>query len=336
MSPLDRVRRTCRAVAERARYVRIDRKRIPAYAASLPIELAEHPEHDSDSHYLGHGDDTVAFFLTLDAINFGSGYFPHLRKRPSPPCGRFVRREGTMSGYFTIASSLNDRFRAHGAFSASELATLSAGDCTSIFGQDPENAPIQELMWLFSRALNDLGQYLMDRFDGSFMGLVATAQGAAGRLVELLIEMPFFADVAQYGDASGDGLEVAFFKRAQLAAADLALAFDGRGLGAFYDLDRLTIFADNVVPHVLRVDGLLQYEDALLASINREELVPSGARQEIEIRACALHAVELLAKELRGAGRDVTAMQLDYILWNRGRGRTYKSQPRHRTRTVYY
>ena len=37
--------------------------------------------------------------LVLDSINFGSGWFPTLRKRPG------------MSGYFTVASSL-DRFLA--------------------------------------------------------------------------------------------------------------------------------------------------------------------------------------------------------------------------------
>ncbi len=121
-----------------------------------------------------------------------------------------------------------------------------------------------------------------------------------------------------------------------MTVADLALAFGGRGPGCFEDLDRLTIFADNLVPHVLRVDGVLRYDDDLLARINRGELIPAGSAEEVEIRACALHAVELLVKELCQKGHDATAVQLDYILWNRGRDRTYKSRPRHRTRTVYY
>jgi len=319
VSLLERVRERCRAVAERATLVQIDVDRISSYTASLPLDLVEHPEHDPGSHYLGHGDDTVAFFLTLDAINFGSGYFPHLHKRPGK------------SGYFTLAGSLSDAFRERGPFSARQLTRLSVEDCTSIFGQDADNLPIRELMGLFSQALNDLGRYLLDRFDGSCVRLVETADRSAEGLVELLIEMPFFRDVAVYLDR-----EVPFFKRAQLTAADLALAFQGRGAGCFYDLDHLTLFADNLVPHVLRVDGVLRYEDALLARINREELVPSGSREEIEIRACALHAVELLVGELRRTGCSITAMQLDYVLWNRGRGHTYKSRPRHRTRTVYY
>lgn len=330
VSLLERVRQTCRAVAERAAYVQIDVDRIPAYAASLPLDRLEHPEHDPGSHYLGQGDDTVAFFLTLDAINFGSGYFPHLRKRPIPASGPSVGLR-TMSGYFTVASSLNDHFRTYGPFSAVDLARLSVQACTRIMGQDPDNVPVQELMALFSRALNDLGQFLLDRFEGSFVRLVEAAQGSAERLVGLLIEMPFFDDVSPYKD-----IEVCFYKRAQLTAADLALAFQGQGPGCFHDLDRLTIFADNLVPHVLRLDGVLHYQDDLLARIDREELIPAGSAEEVEIRACALHAVELLAGCLRQAGHQVTSMQLDYILWNRGQGLAFKSRPRHRTRTVYY
>ena len=102
------------------------------------------------------------------------------------------------------------------------------------------------------------------------------------------------------------------------------------------DLDRLTIFADNLVPHVLRLDGVLEYDPQLVARIEREELIPAGSPEELEIRACALHAVELLTEALRQGSEPVSAMQLDYVLWNRGQEAAYKARPRHRTRTVYY
>jgi hypothetical protein len=101
-------------------------------------------------------------------------------------------------------------------------------------------------------------------------------------------------------------------------------------------LDRLTIFADNLVPHVLHMDGMLLYEEGLAARIEAEELIPSGSVEEVEIRACAVHAVERLARELRRSGYNVTAMGLDYLLWNRGQQPYYKARPRHRTRTVFY
>ena len=318
-SLLDQVRVACKTVAERASHVQINYDGIASYAASLPLEQVAQPEHDANSHYLGHGDDTVAFFLTLDAINFGSGYFPVLQKRPG------------MSGYFTVASSLKDHFEAHGPLSAQQLAQLTRQDCSRIFGQDSCNVPVAELMQLFARALNDLGRYLLERFDGSFVRLVESADGSAERLAQLLIEMPYFNDVSTYDD-----LQVPFYKRAQITAADLWIAFGGQELGHFEDLDRLTIFADNLVPHVLRVDGILQYEDDLAARIDREELIPAGSTEEVEIRACALHAVELLSAALHRSGRDVSPMKLDYLLWNRGQQPHYKARPRHRTRTVYY
>ena len=111
--------------------MRICEERIAEYAASLPLDAAARPTHDPRCHYLGHGDATVAFFLTLDAINFGSGYFPHLAKRPG------------LSGYFTVAAALNDAFQANGPFSAGQLARLSATDCTRLFGQEPANEAIQ-------------------------------------------------------------------------------------------------------------------------------------------------------------------------------------------------
>jgi hypothetical protein len=91
------------------------------------------------------------------------------------------------------------------------------------------------------------------------------------------------------------------------------------------------------VPHVLRLDGVLVYEPALAARIDAEALIAAGSTEEIEIRAGALHAVELLVAGLRSRGHDATAMGLDYVLWNRGQRPEYKrAKPRHRTRTVFY
>jgi hypothetical protein len=317
---LDQVREACAWVAGRARFVRIDTARIADYAAALPIDRIMRPEHDAASHYLGHGDDTVAFFLTLDAINFGSGYFPHLRKRPG------------MSGYFTIAASLNDRFVAHGPLTPGELARITAEGCAALFGQDMAVEPIRELMSLFAGALNNLGNCVLERFGGSYAGLVAAAGGSAERLVAILRTMPAFDDVSTY-----DGRAIPFFKRAQLAASDLWIAFAGQGPGAFADLDQLTIFADNLVPHVLRIDGVLRYDAELAARIDAEALIPAGAPEEVELRAGAVHAVELIVGELRRAGHAVNAMQLDNLLWSCGQRPEYKrARPRHRTRSLFY
>jgi hypothetical protein len=315
----DRIRSSCRTVADQATRVRINFSRIPPYAASLPLGKIITPQLDPVCHYLGQKEVTVGFLITLNAINFGSGYFPHLRKRSG------------MSGYFTMASSLKNAYQKTGPLSAERLAELSVYECTRIFDQDPKNQIIQELMQHFTTALNDLGRYLMDRFNGKFTDLVESARSSAARLVQLMKKMPYFNDVARY-----DGHKVHFYKRAQISAADLSLAFKGRGWGHFADLDQMTIFADNLVPHVLRIDGILTYEETLIARIDNGNLIPAGSPEEVEIRACAVHAVELIKKEMLTTGHDITSPTLDNFLWNKGQQPAYKATPRHRTRCVYY
>jgi hypothetical protein len=52
---------------------------------------------------------------------------------------------------------------------------------------------------------------------------------------------------------------------------------------------------------------------------------------EREIRACAVHACELLA-----ARWGVAPRLLDNWLWNRGQGSPYRDRPAHLTRTTFY
>jgi len=290
MGLCDEVRRSCAAIAAEARSVTIDLDRLGE------VPPGPEPVLDPERHFLeGSQEEVAAYLLTLDAINFGSGWFPTLRKR-----------EGC-SGYGTVAWALADHVRSEGPWTAADLRALDASTIAVVLDQERGH----ELMGLYARALNDLGVFLGER---SVLAAVEAARGSAERLAEQLAAgMPFFEDPG-------------FYKRAQIVPSDLALA----GVADFSDLDRLTIFADNLVPHVLRMDGVLRYEPALAARIDTEELLEPGA-EEREIRACALHACELIAPQL-----EVSPRVLDNWLWNRGQDPRYKAVPRHRTRTVWY
>ncbi|MFL5829392.1 MAG: queuosine salvage family protein, partial [Solirubrobacteraceae bacterium] len=183
--------------------------------------------------------------------------------------------------------------------------------------------PGHELMTLFSHALNDLGAHLTSEHQGRFAALIDAAGGSAPALAEHLSRWDCFTDTSIYEE-----LEIPFLKRAQITAADLARA----GVAQFDDLDRLTMFADNLVPHVLRLDGILRFDDQLVARIEREELIEHGSPEEVEIRACALHAVELIV----AARPDTTAARVDQFLWQRGQAARYKAVPRHRSRCTAY
>ncbi|MFN8675790.1 MAG: queuosine salvage family protein [Thermomicrobiales bacterium] len=312
------IRRASARVAQDARFVRLREERIAPYAASLSLQGLPRPVYDTEHHFRGNSADTAAFLLALDSVNFGSGYFPHLRKRTG------------MSGYFTIATSLTEHWQRHGPLWPAHLRVMTPARCAALFGQSLDDPTVAELMRLFAQALRDLGEWLQ-AYDDDPLAPFAESAGSGQRLIEQLTAMRFYRDVAHY-----QGYSVPLFKRAQLLTADVALAFDQQGPGAFHDLDDLTIFADNLVPHVLRVDGLLDYDLELLARINDGHVIPPGSPEETEIRAVGLHAVERVAEALRAEGTPVTARELDYLLWHRGQGTHYKAQPRHRARSVFY
>jgi len=327
VSLLAGVREGAARVAEHAQSVRIEREPLERLADELVGELgagAESAQLDPAHHHLASEAETLAYVVTLDAINFGSGWFPVLRKRPG------------CSGYFTVATALKERFEAEGAFSAAELIQLDAEEVGRMLGQDVRHPEVAELMAHFARALRDLGSFLGQRHGGHFEQLVASASGSAEALVTELAQMPYYRDVTRYA-ASGDRFDVPLYKRAQLTAADLAAAFDGSGPGRFDDLAELTIFTDNLVPHVLRCEGVLVYEAALAERVDSEERIEAGSSQEVEIRAVALHAVECMVERFRSSGpKPVTAQRLDYLLWNRGQRPASKARPRHRARSVFY
>ena len=262
MSLPDDVRAHCAEVAAAATHVHIDEEAIAAYAESLqPTALT--PAEDP------------AFGLQLNAINFGSGWFPTLDK----PDG--------LSGFRTVEAGM----RRHAPFSPDQLQGMTRESVAKVLDQEPEHP----LMALYARALNEIAD--------------VHPEGDAVEIAEQLAQLPMWHDPG-------------FYKRAQIAAADLTLE----------NAHRLTLFSDNLVPHVLKLDGILIFDPALDARIEREELLEHGSREEVEIRACAVQAVELLV----AAHGATTAAALDRLLWNRGGGERYKARPRHRARTTAY
>jgi hypothetical protein len=305
--------------------VQIRADAIEVYASSLPAASEAAPPDPATELTEGDRESRAAFVICLDAINFGSGWWPTIRKRPGH------------SGYFTVAAGLTERFREFGPWSATELCELGTDTIAAVLDQDAGHP----LMTDFAAALRDVGEHVEADHGGSFGAVVDAAGGSAPALVDLLAAWAAFADVSSY-----DGRDVPFFKRAQITAADVsrmglaATDVDLIGLagaptavapGRLRDLDRLTAFADNLVSHVLRVDGLLRLDSALEQRIEADELLEHGSPEEVELRACAVQTVELLA-----AASPLTPAEIDSALWHRGRGERYKSLPRPRSRNTAY
>ena len=211
-------------------------------------------------------------------------------------------------------------------------ASCTRADLEAIFAGTIEMPMLDERVAI----LNETGAILVDRFGGRWAAWGRTCERALfadgnGMLERLVADFPRFRDVSTY-----DGRDVTIWKLAQLALWSVHATWSTVGEGGFPDLDRMSAFADYIVPVGLRLVGITSYSDELEARINRGDLIPRDSEEEIEIRAHTIWATALLTdacNALRPADCQLVIPQIDYRFWKPFHTTHW---PHHLTRTVMY
>lgn len=291
-------------VMQNADHVKIDVGKISDYCRTVLANYSLITNLDTKNHFISPDrEETAAYILALDSINFGSGYF-----------------DGSLE-YTVIAEGLKR------AFERKELHRPEQWlQVTPEYFSDILSIPMNDLFSLFAQHLQASGEEIMAGYQGRVLSLLEQTGYSATRLADIVSAWDSFRDISIY-----KGKEIPLLKRAQILAADMQLALSG-----FRDMEGLTMFADNMVPHVLRYDGILEYDAALTAKIDSGDYLPAGSIEEIEIRAAAIHTVELIKQEMHKQGSGVTSVNIDHILWHRGYEPELYAKPRHRTLTTAY
>lgn len=320
-------------VVEHATHARINKNRVAHVGAQLLARFTPttEPAWYDRFHFHDGTERTVNWLLVLDALNF---CFWAERDQPR---WRINYHGDILDGYWAEAAALTRAVEEGIAlWDAEYLSKMSREDLAYVFRSVPAaNDSAGVTIPLFDTRLahvHEVGRVLLERYDGQFARAVEKAGGSAVNLALLLAQaFPSFRDVAIYR-----GREIRFFKRAQICVADLYGAFSGKRWGTFTDLDTLTIFADYKLPQVLRHYGVLEYHPGLAARVDNQELLQPGGEEEVEIRAATIWACELLRCEMsRASGMDITAVEVDQLLWYLGQ-HSAEMHPYHRTRTIYY
>jgi len=83
---------------------------------------------------------------------------------------------------------------------------------------------------------------------------------------------------------------------------------------------------------VLRLDRILRFDPALVERIEAGEVIEHDSSEEVEMRAGAVHAAELICAQRS----DLFPQQVDHLLWTKGGGARYKAVPRPRARCTAY
>lgn len=217
-------------------------------------------------------------------------------------------------------------------FSGEYLANLTREQFCDVFSGTIEMPMVDERVAIF----NEVGRVLVERYKGSYHSFVRSCSprlydGGNGLLERLVTEFPRFNDVSDY-----HGKKVQIFKLAQLGIWGMHLALSPRGHWSLEDPEKLTAFADYIVPVGLRVMGVFEYAPELEQKINSLEEIKRDSDAEIELRASSIYCIALLTEEINRRRPGMTPLlmpQVDFRFW-----KTYHAThwPHHLTKTIMY
>ncbi len=212
------------------------------------------------------------------------------------------------------------------------LAGITRAELDRVFEGNIEMPMLDEKL----EVLHQVGKVLAEKYNGRFHVFVKACypklyDNGNGLIDRLVTEFPRFNDVSLL-----DGHEIKFYKLAQLGIWMMYSTLHREGKFRLEDPQKMTAFADYIVPVALRLHGITSYSPRLEQAINTRQLIPRDFRWEIEIRAHCLYATALLTEEinkLRPADRQVIIPQIDARFWTHYHTTTW---PHHLTRTIMY
>jgi hypothetical protein len=310
-----------KSVLQKSRFVTINESGIDELAKKVKIQLDKGLESAEEGFCAtGNYMKDVQLIFLQSVVNFC------FWAEKDKPKWQVEWPKGTsMSGaYGMIASFKRALVENPNVLNADYLISLSKKDVENLFRSN--NGTEIPLLDKRLENLKEAGDVLKKKYDGEFINALEEADFDAIKIAKILVkDFPSFNDKAIV-----EGNEVFFFKRAQICPNDLSYLSKGAPK-SITNLKSLSAFADYKIPQILKEAGIISYMSNLEKKIESYELIPSGSREEIEIRAATIWGVELLRQKMN----KYTAAEVDNAIWLISQDQT-GVHPYHRTYTIYY
>ncbi len=275
----------------------------------------------------GKRDDIIDFILTCDAIDTAFTDFSTHEKFQVDYAGRHWSDSDALFACMKRALDRGVKIL-DGDF----LARVTRPELEQIFAGNIELPMLDEKM----QVMHQVGEVLAAKYDGRFHHFVNAGpsrlyDNGNGLVERLATEFPRFNDVSDY-----EGHTVKFYKLAQLGLWFVYSSLRKSSQFPLQDLDKMTAFADYMVPVPLRLLGILSYSPELESAINAHRMIARDSSWEVEIRAHTIYATALLTEEInqiRPKDLQIVIPQIDARLWTHYHTTWW---PHHLTRTIMY
>jgi len=318
-----------RLLIESPRYVHINEAIISQTAHKFAQEELELPKWDAPVYPKKNNKQLIDFVLLANSINFAFTDFDTKNKFSANYNG--IEYRGAFGMLACLKKALDRNIP---ILDAEYLKKININEMQNIFQGNIRIPMFIERLNIFK----EVGRVLSKKHDSHFHNLVEKSNNLLfnnGKgLVETLVN-----DFNSFNDSVGyKRKKIIFNKRAQLAPAILYARFKNKGDFQVNDINKLTVFADYVLPKGLRDLGILNYAYSLAKKIDLQELIPKESRQELEIRASTIHASDRLINQINSIRefkkqKKINALNIDYKLWKESRK---GGSPHHLTKTIAY
>jgi hypothetical protein len=264
------------------------------------------------------------YVLALDAINFCFWPHPTQKESNSLEYDHLAIALRKLAEQDDNSDSLEGYFFAPHNLSKLTVGEMKAALDLHLAGHLLPNIEERCRLW------NEVGDAILQYYEGSAMALIRASDNSAPKLVQLIVRtFPGFRDEAVWR-----GRWVALYKRAQIVVGDLDAALRLK----LEDMGQLTTFADYRVPQVLRHWGAIQYSSDLAQKVDSQTEL--DAEEELSIRAATVVCVDELVKIVNSCetNNNMTAVTIDWHLWQVGEQMNQQGElkPHHRVNTIFY
>jgi hypothetical protein len=315
-------------VIEHSRDVRTNVDKIIEVAGWMAYEELPMPDYQMPFGVgQGSADDVIDFILTADCVDTAfTDFSTHVKfgvdyagRHWSDSDGLFACMKRAMDNGIPI---LDGKF----------LAGVTRSEMERIFAANIELPMLDEKMEIW----HQVGAVLAEKYRGRFHNFVKSCppriyDNGAGLIDRMVKEFPRFNDVSPY-----DGATIKIYKLPQLGTWFVYSALRKSGQFPLADVDKMTAFADYIVPVALRLLRIMSHSPELERAINTYQMIPRDSRQEVEIRAHCIYASALLCEEVnsrRPKDQQIIIPQIDARLWTHYHTTWW---PHHLTRTIMY
>jgi len=312
-------------VVENSKYVSLDKNKIDKTIADKILERFNKGldnEYELGANLTGSVEDDLQLIFIENSVNFC--FWPN-RGEPKWEV-EWLNGEKTFGGWFGLVACFK-RANKEGVpiLDSKYLSNITLEEASEFFrGKNGIEIPL-----LKERVINlrEIGDILQKKFGGKIINLLKASDFDAIKIVKNIAEnFPCFKDISYL-----DNKEVVFLKRAQICPNDFSYVLKNTE-NKIINLDKLTAYADYKLPQLLRMFGIINYNQFLAEKVDTMTEILHDSREEIEIRSATIWAVELLRQRI---GK-LIAGEIDNVLWLLSQEIQGESKPYHHSRTIFY